>query len=53
VIRTALTQGIRVAIVLVGGYGQSVEDMLTIHANMATVAKDGLEKAPGAGGWPA
>jgi acetoin utilization deacetylase AcuC-like enzyme len=46
VIRTALTQGIPVAIVLAGGYAQSVEDTITIHANTAAVAKDVLEKAP-------
>jgi acetoin utilization deacetylase AcuC-like enzyme len=51
VIRTALTQGIPVAIVLAGGYAQSVEDTLTIHANTAAVAKDVLEKVGGAGGW--
>ena len=51
VIRTALTQGIPVAIVLAGGYAQSVEDTLTIHANTAAVAKDVLEKVAGAGGW--
>ena len=51
VIRTALTQGIPVAIVLAGGYAQSVEDTLTIHANTAAVAKDVLEKVRGAGGW--
>src|ERR1035441_5950639 len=52
VIRTALAQGIPVAIVLAGGYAQSVEDTLTIHANTAAVAKDVLEKVGGAGGWP-
>jgi len=46
VIRTALTQGIPVAIVLAGGYAQSVEDTITIHANTAAVAKDVLEKVP-------
>jgi acetoin utilization deacetylase AcuC-like enzyme len=51
VIRTALGQGIPVAIVLAGGYAQSVEDTLTIHANTAAVAKDVLEKAHGGGGW--
>jgi acetoin utilization deacetylase AcuC-like enzyme len=50
VIRMALTQGISVAIVLAGGYAQSVEDTLTIHANTAAVAKDVLEKVRGAGG---
>ncbi len=51
VMRTALAQGIPVAIVLAGGYAQSVEDTLTIHANTAAVAKDALEKACGQGGW--
>src|SRR5450759_3547337 len=50
VIRTALTQGIPVGIVLAGGYAQSVEDTITIHANTAAVAKDVLEKVRG-GGW--
>jgi acetoin utilization deacetylase AcuC-like enzyme len=40
VIRTALTHEIPVAIVLAGGYAQSVEDTITIHANTAAVAKD-------------
>ena len=39
VIRTALTDGIPVAIVLAGGYAESVEDTITIHANTAAVAK--------------
>ena len=47
VIRTALTQGIPVAIVL------AVEDTITIHANTAAVAKDVLEKVHGGGGWRA
>ncbi|MGD0772789.1 MAG: histone deacetylase [Candidatus Solibacter sp.] len=51
VIRTALTQGIPVAIVLAGGYAQSVEDTITIHANTAEVAKEVLEKVRAAGGW--
>ena len=51
VIRTALTQGIPVAIVLAGGYAQSVEDTVTIHANTAEVAKEVLEKIRGGGGW--
>jgi F0F1-type ATP synthase epsilon subunit len=33
-----------VAIVLAGGYAQSVEDTVTIHANTAEVAKEELEK---------
>jgi acetoin utilization deacetylase AcuC-like enzyme len=45
VIWTALSHGIPVAIVLAGGYAQSVEDTITIHANTAEVAKDVLEKA--------
>jgi acetoin utilization deacetylase AcuC-like enzyme len=44
VIWTALTHQIPVAIVLAGGYAQSVEDTITIHANTAEVAKDVLEK---------
>ena len=40
VIRTALTHEVPVAIVLAGGYAQSVEDTITIHANTAAVAKD-------------
>ena len=51
VIRTALTQGIPVAIVLAGGYAQSVEDTITIHANTAEVAKEVLEKVRGGGAW--
>jgi len=47
VIWTALTQHIPVAIVLAGGYAQSVEDTVTIHANTAAVAKETLEKV----GW--
>jgi hypothetical protein len=30
--------------VLAGGYAQSVEDTITIHANTAAVARDILEK---------
>ena len=44
VIWTALTHRIPVAIVLAGGYAQSVEDTITIHANTAAVAKEVLEK---------
>jgi len=47
VIWTALTQHIPVAIVLAGGYAQSVEDTVTIHANTAEVARDVLAKV----GW--
>ena len=53
VLRTALTQGVPVAIVLAGGYAQSVEDTITIHANTAAVAKDVLEKVRGGGAWRA
>ena len=52
-LRTALAQHIPVAIVLAGGYAQSVEDTITIHANTAAVAKDVLEKAGGRAGWRA
>ena len=45
---TALARGIPVAIVLAGGYAESVEDTITIHANTAAVAKEVLEKT-GAG----
>jgi acetoin utilization deacetylase AcuC-like enzyme len=44
VIRTALSHQIPVAIVLAGGYAQSVEDTITIHANTAAVAKEVMEK---------
>jgi acetoin utilization deacetylase AcuC-like enzyme len=44
VIRTALTHQIPVAIVLAGGYAESVEDTITIHANTAAVAKELVEK---------
>jgi acetoin utilization deacetylase AcuC-like enzyme len=49
VIWTALARGIPVAIVLAGGYAESVEDTITIHANTAAVAKEVVEKV-GAGG---
>jgi acetoin utilization deacetylase AcuC-like enzyme len=42
VLWTALSHGIPVAIVLAGGYAQSVEDTITIHANTAAVAKEVL-----------
>ena len=42
VLWTALSRQIPVAIVLAGGYAESVEDTLTIHANTAKVAKDVL-----------
>jgi len=51
VIRTSLMQGIPVAVVLAGGYAQSVEDTITIHLNTATVAKEVLEKMQTSGGW--
>jgi acetoin utilization deacetylase AcuC-like enzyme len=44
VIRTALTHDVPVAIVLAGGYAQSVEDTITIHANTAAIARDILGK---------
>jgi len=44
VIWTALTHNVPVAIVLAGGYAQSVEDTITIHANTAAVAKEILER---------
>jgi acetoin utilization deacetylase AcuC-like enzyme len=47
VLWTALTQRIPVAIVLAGGYAESVEETVTIHANTAAVAKAELEKC----GW--
>ena len=49
VIWTALTHGTPVAIVLAGGYAQSVEDTVTIHANTAEVARDVLAKVGWAG----
>jgi len=42
VLWTALSHGIPVAIVLAGGYAESVEDTITIHANTAAVAKEVL-----------
>src|SRR5215469_8996983 len=44
VIHSARTKGIPVAIVLAGGYAESVEDTVTIHANTAKVAKEAMEK---------
>jgi acetoin utilization deacetylase AcuC-like enzyme len=52
VIGTARKHGIPVAIVLAGGYAQSVEDTVTIHANTADVAKQVAEKEHGAAGLP-
>jgi acetoin utilization deacetylase AcuC-like enzyme len=43
VIWTALSHGVPVAIVLAGGYAESVEDTITIHANTAAVARDVLK----------
>jgi hypothetical protein len=34
-----------VAVVLAGGYAESVEDTIAIHANTAAVAKEVVEKA--------
>ena len=51
VIRTSLIQGIPVAVVLAGGYAQSVEDTITIHLNTATVAREVLDKLQSAGDW--
>jgi acetoin utilization deacetylase AcuC-like enzyme len=39
---TAAQQKIPVAVVLAGGYAESVEDTITIHANTAAVARDVL-----------
>jgi F0F1-type ATP synthase epsilon subunit len=50
---TALARGIPVAIVLAGGYAESVEDTITIHANTAAVAKEVLEKTGAGPGQPA
>ncbi len=50
VVWEALRRGIPVAIVLAGGYAESVEDTITIHANTAAVAKELIEKA---GQWSA
>jgi len=44
VIGMAVAHGIPVAIVLAGGYAESVEDTVTIHANTAEVARDILAK---------
>ncbi|MDR3703668.1 MAG: histone deacetylase [Candidatus Sulfopaludibacter sp.] len=43
VIWTAAQQKIPLAIVLAGGYAESVEDTITIHANTAAVARDVLD----------
>jgi acetoin utilization deacetylase AcuC-like enzyme len=47
VIWTALTHGIPVAVVLAGGYAESVEDTIAIHANTAAVAKEVVAKVKG------
>ena len=52
VIWTALNHGIPVAVVLAGGYAQSVEDTITIHANTAAVAKEVLLKVASEGNSP-
>jgi acetoin utilization deacetylase AcuC-like enzyme len=44
VIWTSLSHKVPVAVVLAGGYAQSVEDTITIHANTAAVAKEVIEK---------
>lgn len=46
VIGTAMAQHLPVAIVLAGGYAQSVEDTITIHANTAAVAREVMSKVP-------
>ena len=50
VIWTALTHRIPVAILLAGGYAQSVEDTITIHANTAAVAKEVMVKTAASAG---
>jgi acetoin utilization deacetylase AcuC-like enzyme len=52
VIWTALTHGIPVAVVLAGGYAESAEDTITIHANTAAVAKEVVEKVRAGGHGP-
>lgn len=42
VIRTAVSHGVPVVVVLAGGYSQNVEDTITIHANTAAAAKEAL-----------
>ena len=44
VLGEALRRGIPAAVVLAGGYAESVEDTITIHANTAAAAKEVLEK---------
>lgn len=46
VIGSAAAQHIPVAVVLAGGYAQSVEDTITIHANTAAVAREVMAKVP-------
>jgi acetoin utilization deacetylase AcuC-like enzyme len=43
IIRTARAKHIPVAIVLAGGYAESVEDTVTIHANTAKVAREAMD----------
>ncbi len=45
VLGRALLEQIPVAVVLAGGYAESVEDTITIHANTARVAKEVLSAA--------
>jgi acetoin utilization deacetylase AcuC-like enzyme len=47
VLWSALTHQIPVAVVLAGGYAESAEDTITIHANTAAVAREVLEKVRG------
>jgi acetoin utilization deacetylase AcuC-like enzyme len=49
VLWTALQHKIPVAVVLAGGYAESVEDTITIHANTARAAREVLERV----GWNA
>ncbi len=49
VLWTALSRKIPAAIVLAGGYAQSVEDTITIHANTAAVAREVMEKTQHSG----
>jgi acetoin utilization deacetylase AcuC-like enzyme len=45
VLGEALRRRIPAAIVLAGGYAESAEDTITIHANTAAAAKEALERA--------
>ncbi len=51
VIWTALTRRIPVAIVLAGGYAESAEDTITIHANTAAVAREVMDKVGAGDPW--